>query len=456
MPSYCENRTISQDYPNPLELHPLKRQSSEQSNGMPCGMDFNNIYSCVLTQMLLQSVFGIQHRAFHIPPHRKTSIMNEFQVEDECKLIGLLLIDEYSTVSTTLFEKVHQMCTVAKHNQNTMGGINTVLFGNRNQHSTIHQPPLFKPITPPSIGRQLFLQFEAYTLEHTWRFENCSKMKRLVNLLYKDTRSNNELEELCTMLNERYDETQHIEPPFTIVTLRQNVRKALNKPSIFIHAQEQQIVHWKPEIQFDHIQLTSEQKQNLYQITLNLPSSKLGNIDTDGLFFTQIQYTLRETSRNQGLGYLNNNTGKGMAITIHPHDVSKLQSTEKLITLDHLPLAVHIKPDGANFNIQTDTTTPTDTIPVLPTTSAHTLMNVNLIGKNGELIRNVRFKIRGFKLAPGYIQTDWWLQGATIPKKQIVLIDIPWPPNGQFSWESFLVCFTRNQAYKDIRLLRPL
>ena len=62
---------------------------------------------------------------------------------------------------------------------------------------------------------------------------------------------------------------------------------------------------------------------------------------------------------------------------------------------------------------------------------------------------------KGFKLAPGYVQTDWWLQGGTIATNEQVLIDMQWPPNGKFSWESFLVCFTRNQTYNDIRLLRP-
>ena len=41
--------------------------------------------------------------------------------------------------------------------------------------------------------------------------------------------------------------------------------------------------------------------------------------------------------------------------------------------------------------------------------------------------------------------------GGTISKDETVLIDMAWPPNGKFSFQSFLVCFTRNQDERDIQ-----
>ena len=114
-----------------------------------------------------------------------------------------------------------------------------------------------------------------------------------------------------------------------------------------------------------------------------------------------------------------------------------------------MPLALHAHTHNSSFCVGVDgIAVPGNTIPVLPMQCRRSLQNVNLCGVDGSImIRNVDFT--------GYVHTDWWLQGATIPKNPTVLFDMAWPSNGEVSFESFIVNFSRNEDDDDIQLLRP-
>ena len=124
----------------------------------------------------------------------------------------------------------------------------------------------------PSIGRQKFIKFEAYTLKKTFRFAT-AKMREIVDCLYNRRRTESELVQLCTWLNDCYDPKR----PFTIVSLCQCIRKALHKSTVYMHAEAygNKVYHWRPEVEFEHPQLSPRHKMILYQYLVGLKAQDI-------------------------------------------------------------------------------------------------------------------------------------------------------------------------------------
>ena len=158
--------------------------------------------------------------------------------------------------------------------------VHKILVGNRHQHGTIGQQSLFENVecnenSVPSIGRQRFIKFEAYTLKKTFRFA-IAKMREIVDCLYNRSCTESGLVQLCTWLKDCYDPKRPIKFPFTIVSLRQCIR--INP--LFICMQRHMVIRC---IIGDR--RSPRHKMILYQYLVGLTAQDINEIDTDGLFF---------------------------------------------------------------------------------------------------------------------------------------------------------------------------